>query len=455
MQVRPENRPESRPAQPRLGAVRFVVENLGWMLGSLALAVIVWYAATSAQNPVAEKRLSSRIPVTITKNDNLVIVNTPPDAAFVSIRAPQTVWNVLEPADVSVILDLTKLGPGTYTLPLTATLSGARQGVITDIEPSQVSITLATRLEAMVPIDVTRTTEPPPGLTSNPTLPISTAKVSGPDTLVTQVVKVEAPISLQDHRARFTQTVQLVPVDNNNKEVAGVTVNPTQVTIDMDIEPRADVTELSVSATFSGELPAGYRRKGYTYDPQSVAVRGDRTAIDAMNGVITTDAIDLTGKTENFSEHIKLALPTGVTLVDPTDVTVTVEIEPIQGSREFDNVPVLPQGLDLADYEITIQPDHVNIIVNGPQPALDTMAASDISVIAPLSGLIAGNKYPVTLQASVTKAGINNQDVVIPNARAEVSIIARNPTVTPTTGPTRIPTLKPTVETPATSTAAP
>jgi YbbR domain-containing protein len=99
---------------------------------------------------------------------------------------------------------------------------------------------------------------------------------------------------------------------------------------------------------------------------------------------------------------------------------------------------VQTQGLDPADYTITVQPDRVNVIISGPQNILDTLTASDISVIAPLSGLSAG-KYTVTLQASVTKPGINPKDIVIPNARAEVTIVALNPTVTPTAGPTRTP----------------
>src|SRR5262249_77094 len=143
----------------------------------------------------------------------------------------------------------------------------------------------------------------------------------------------------------------------------------------------------------------------------------------------------------------KLALPVGVTLIDPVEVTVTVNIEPLVGSREFDNVPVQPQGLDPADWTITVQPDHVSVIVNGPATPLEALTDSDISVIAPLGGLSAG-KSTVTLQASITKPGFSSQDVVLPNPKAEVTIVSLHPTATPTAGPTRTPepTLTPTVE---------
>src|SRR5260221_5976232 len=108
-----------------------------------------------------------------------------------------------------------------------------------------------------------------------------------------------------------------------------------------------------------------------------------------MNGIVYTDPNDLTGQTKTFTQTVKLTLPPGVTLTDPVEVTVTVDVEPLVGSREFNDILVQPQGLDPTDYAITLQPDHVNVIVNGPQASLDALSDTDITVIAPLSGLSA------------------------------------------------------------------
>ena len=429
--------------QTRPGPARFLLDNLGWLLGSLAIAVVIWYAAVSAQNPVEQRRFPTRLPIQLLKDDTLLVVNNPPESALVTVRAPRSMWDIMEADDIAVSADLTKLGPGTHTVPLRGVLSANHQGVVTDIQPSEITVELARRFEQLVSIDVIRTAEPPPGLTSNYSLSEKEARIVGPETRVKQVVGAQARISLQDQRTGFSKTVPVIPIDANNKEVLGVTVAPAEVTITIDIQPRPDVTELSVVARLTGELPSGYLRRNYTWEPKTVGVRGDRSTIESMNGLIPTEPIDLTGKTQTFTQGVKLALPPGVTLVEPVDISVTVEIEPILGSREFDNIPVLPQGLDTADFTITIQPDRVNVIVNGPQPVLDTLTASDISVIAPLSGYSAG-KNPVTLQASVARPEIKSSDIVIPNARAEVIIVARNPTTTPTIGPSRTPTPVPT-----------
>src|SRR5258708_4951125 len=420
--------------------LRFFIDNFGWMVASLLLAIIVWYAATSAQNPVEQQRLPNRVPIQMLTDDGVMIVDTVVDTAQVTIRAPHSVFDVLQTEDINVVADLTRLQPGkTYTVPLKASLSNARRGVITDIQPSQITVPLARRIEQLVNVNAVQIADPPPGFTASETPSVPAAKVIGPETSVKRVVAAQARISLLDQRTGFTRVVPLVAVDSDNKEVTDVTLDPTQVTLTVDVQPRPGSTEVSVVPNLSGTLPQGYFRRNYSWDPKSVLVRGDRTTIDNMNGFVSTEPIDLTGKTQTFTQKVKLALPPGVTTTDTVDVTVTVEIDPVLVSREFDGIPVQTQGLDVADYSITVHPDRVNVIVNGPQSVLDALSPTDISVIAPLSGLSAGTST-VVLQASATRPEIRSEDIVIPNARVDVTIVALHPTATPTFCPTRIPT---------------
>ena len=125
-------------------------------------------------------------------------------------------------------------------------------------------------------------------------------------------------------------------------------------------------------------------------------------------------------------------------MTDPVDIVVTVQIDPITGTREFPNVPIQTQGLDKTEFEITMQPDHVNVIVSGPQSALDTLQSTDITVIAPLNGLNAGANT-VVLQASVAHPGLTNTDLNLTDRQIQVTIRALHPT------PTLTPSLTPPV----------
>jgi len=65
------------------------------------------------------------------------------------LRAPALRVDVLEAEDISITADLPARDPGVHYDPLTATLSSARRGVVTDIS-QQLTVELARRLETLV-----------------------------------------------------------------------------------------------------------------------------------------------------------------------------------------------------------------------------------------------------------------------------------------------------------------
>jgi YbbR domain-containing protein len=429
----------NKPTTPR----RFIIENAVWLLGSTLLAVIVWFAAVNQQNPVQQQRFRDTIRVNVLKDDTMLVVN-PPLPVQVVIRAPSTVWTILQDDDITVNADLRGKPAGSYTVALTAALSSARLGAVSEVLPSQITIELAKSSEQVFNVNVSAIQSPPVGFqiaNAKPSVP--TTKVSGSEAQVKRVAAVEARMNLSDQSKPVTRTVDLLAVDAEGNVVPDVTLVPQQVTVTVDIQPRPGVTVLNIAPTFQeSTLPQGYLLSNYSAAPVRVAVRGERTIIEALNGSIPTDPIDLTGKTQSFTQTVKLALPNGVTLTDPVDVVVTVQVEAINVTREFVNIPVQTQGLDPADFAITLQPDHVTVIVKGPQTALDAVQASDLTVIAPLAGL-GGGTYTVTLQASIAHAGLTNANLSIPNVQAQVTIRALHPTSTPTITPTVPPTAIP------------
>ncbi len=421
-----------------------LVENAAWLAVSIALAVVVWFAAVNQQNPVLQQRFRDTIPVHVLKDDTMLVVNPPSDVQVV-VRAPSTVWDLLTPDDITVNADLRGKAAGTYTVTLQAALAPARQGAVSEVLPSQVTIELAKRSEQVFNITVVPTQNPTVGFFVKSAVPATpTVTVSGSEDAVKRVVAVDARVDLAAQNKPLSRTLDLVAVDANNDTVSDVELTPPQVTVAFDIEPRPGVSVVAVAPNLQkSTLPQGYLLRTYSADPSSVAVQGELASIEALNGTVATDPIDLSGKTQSFTQTVKLALPPGVTLTDPIDVTVSVQIDPINGTLEFSDIPVLTQGLDQADFAINLQPDHVSVIVNGPQTVLDTLQASDITVIAPLNGL-GGGTFTVTLQASIAHAGLTSANVSLPDAQVQVTIRALQPTPTLTPSPSPPPTAIPT-----------
>jgi YbbR domain-containing protein len=432
---------------------RFIVENAVWLIGSILLAVIVWFAAENQQNPVQQQRFRDTIPVQVLNDGTMLVVN-PPSPVEVVVRAPLSVWNILQDGDITVTADLRGQGSGAHTVTLAAALSPERLGAVSEVLPSQITIELAQRSEQIFNISIVQTPGPPVGFEINPPPPQLTTKVSGSDAQVKQVAQVVARVNLSSETKPVTRILQLEAVDAEGNAVSGVVLTPSEVTVDLHIQPRPGVTVLSVSPTvLSATLPQGYLYRA-TANPATVAVQGNFSAIEAMKGSVATDDIDLTNHTQTFQQAVKLALPPGVTLTDPVNVVVTIQIDAINMTRQFDNIPVQTQGLDKIDFGITVLPNQVTVVVTGPQAAMETLQASDITVIAPLSGL-AGGTYTVPLTPSVAHAGLtaDNTTLTIPEKQAQVTVVALHPTPTSTITPTPLPT--PTASAAATGSATP
>lgn len=421
---------------------RFIVENAVWLIGSVLLAVIAWFAAESQQNPVQQQLFRDSIPVQVLIDDTMLVVN-PPAPVHVNVRAPLSVWNILQAGDITVTADLRGQGPGIHTVALTAALSPERLGAVSEVVPSQITIELAQRSEQIFNVTIAPSNVPV-GFEINPPPSQLTTKVSGSDAEVRQVAQVVARVNLANDTKPVTRVLSLVAIDAEGSPVQDIFLTPSQVTVDLHIQPRPGVTVLQIAPTvLSATLPQGYIYRATT-DPATVAVQGDFSAIEAMQGSIATDEIDLTNHTQTFTQAVKLALPPNVTLTDPVNVVVTIQIDAISVTRQFSNIPVQTQGLDKNDFGITIQPNQVAVVVTGPQAAMETLQASDITVIAPLSGLAAGT-YSVLLQPSVAHPGLTaeNTKLTVQEQQVQVTVIALHPTSTPTITPTPPPTLIP------------
>lgn len=106
------------PQTPR----HFIADNFGWLIGSVVLAVVVWFAAQNQQNPVEQQQFASSIPVQVLKDSTMLVVDQPQPVRVV-LRAPHTVWEALDANDISVSADLRGKTAGVYTVPLSAVLS--------------------------------------------------------------------------------------------------------------------------------------------------------------------------------------------------------------------------------------------------------------------------------------------------------------------------------------------
>lgn len=386
--------------------IKFTLSNLGWMLASLFLALSIWVAANMADNPVVQDEISG-VSVRILLPEGYVITARPEATTVTAIvRAPRRDWDLLLPGDLLVTANLQNLrAPGEYRVKLEADVAEPLHGRVVALRPSTWTISIDTKVEARLAVEVLVTETPPLGYTygRDITCDATEVVVSGSSQRVRAVDRVEARLDLSEALNPVRRTVNLIPVQADGSRAREIELVPATVVCDVDVRIREGVTPVEVLPDRGGTAPPrGYTFQGYTdISPQRVGVTGDAEAIDAMNSVIRTMPIDLSDKTQTFTTEVALALPAGVELVEGSQlVRVTVLITPVIDSREFVGVPVAVVGLDTALYDVEGLADTVTVNVSGPMAQLETLNLGNIRIVADLTGLLPGN-HQVTPQASL------------------------------------------------------
>ncbi|MGQ9908671.1 MAG: CdaR family protein [Candidatus Flexifilum sp.] len=417
------------PASPRLR--RSLIENALWFAGLLVVAFFIWLTATAETDPIEQWRLAERIPIRIQPDAGLVIINadTLTTYATVRLRGQRSVRELLAADDITVTADLRGLGPGTHTVPLTASVAPNRRVTVAGISPSQITVVLDLQASQFVPVSIVIAT--PPALVFSagaPEFDIPQVLVSGPAGLVAQVTEARAALDLAEQRETFSGDVRLSPVTADGRTVAGVTLEPASLRVRVPINRNSEVREVRVQPNPVGQLPEGYVLTSFDYDPRIVYVGGPADALERLPGTLLTTPIDLSGKTASFEEQVTVQLPDeSLVVITGATITVRVGVDTQIITRQFDRVPIAVLGAR-EGYTYTLDPTEVSVLVTAPAPMLSNLSADAVRVFVDVSGLEGGSSTPVaplaTLDGESLLVDADPGNVAVLPALVNVSVTA-------------------------------
>lgn len=417
-----------------------LVNNVTWFAVSFGLAFLVWLVATTEANPVRE-RVFTAIPINLHQDSEMILANadTLRRTVNVTVRAQQSVLEVLTREDITVNANLTNLPAGTHTVRLETTVA---RPAAADTSPVQITVELVERQARQKTVIPRIVSEPPAGFQrGEPVVSETQILVSGSLAQVDQVDHLEARLDLSDRRDSVDDEIELVAVNSLGEIVTGVEIaQPVRVFV--EITPIAGVVEFPVNPIIDYDtLPDGYVARPVDYEPKFVSVSGSSEALARLPDTLITATIDLTNRTESFIASVPVLLATEDAFVlDNQRIAVEIEIKPRMTQRQFDDIPVTLTGL-AAGLEARAVPSRVSVQISGPQPALDLLTSANITVIVNLQALTPGT-YDVRPVATLTINGINPDEIqVLPST---IGVIVTQAQVTPTPSPTASPQLTPT-----------
>jgi len=397
--------------------------DLGWKILALVLAVVMWAGLISQDSSLVREKTFVDVPVSITGAETLqrygYIVTSDLDKDPITVRmkvdVPQLEYNAVTSSNYNPRIELNRIrSAGKQTVNI-ATTSTSSFGAVTEIVPSTVELTVeeyVTRYR--IPLTIAQTGELPEGyFLDNVRLDPTMVAVSGPKSLVNKVNRAAVTLDkslLPAQEGASAMALPLKLMDSKGREIASSQVSVTSesvlldsIVVSYEMYPTQQITLSGIGMT-QGEPAEGYEVKKVTVSPNTIRLAAPEETLQALDleTLFLDQAVKLEGKTESFTQSVKVRKPSGAADLSPESVTVAVEIGPVITEREFTNLKVsltdVPEG-----FKAQADGQRATVKVNGPLLWLNKIKNSQITLWADLSDLEAG-EHQVPIQCEIADA---------------------------------------------------
>ncbi|MBQ8535850.1 MAG: hypothetical protein IJ461_00380 [Clostridia bacterium] len=435
---------ESKLAVLLKGMEKLLRRNMGWKITALLLAIVMWAGLISQDSSLTREKIFVDVPVSITGAESLqrngYIVTSDLTENPISVRmkadVPQLEYNMVTATTYNPRIELSRIRTAGKQTVKIATTSTSTFGTVTELIPSEVEIEVEEYITRYrIPVSVVQSGEVPEGfylddLSIDPSL----VAVSGPKTLVNQVRRAVVNLDLNALPAQEGSSALALPLVLQDAKGNAITSGQVQVTsesvlldsvvVSYDLYPTQMITLSGIGMT-KGEPAAGYEVKKVTVTPNTIQAAASAEDLQILNldALFLDQAVSLEGRTESFTEAVRVRKPSGVINLTPDSVTVAVEIGPVIGEKTFKNLKVdlinVPEGL-----KAQAENQRASLILSGPVLWMEKVRSSNLSLWADLSDLQAGS-HEVQIQCAIEEAeGVSYVFKVEPGA-LEVNLTAK------------------------------
>ncbi len=420
-------------------AAAFVVHNWPLKLAAIVVATMLYFGVASGDSSTYPGPIRIT-PVNQPAGTVITNANELKDVEQVRYLAPAGA-GPLTAQDFRATVDLSDVKPDGVPVNVRVDLEAIDPRVtILEVRPRTIQIVLDQLITKTVEVKVDRGT-PPPGLDIGETvIDPPQVTVTGAAGLVNRVEAVRASTPIDASGLDIDREVQPVPIDASGEIVTGVEIEPRTVHVTIPIYTNKDSRTLPVNPIITGTPAAGFRIAAIETTPLTVSVEGDQDQLVALIRA-DTEPVPVFGATSDVSVDVALALPTGVTPLAVTTISVTVRIEPVTETRTF------AAGLRLdgeqPGLEYDVAQGRVLLTLYGSIVYLDRLGVAPIVVGLNVATLAPGtHEVPVvpSLPSGVTVADISPQTVTVtittPATPAPPTATpSPTPSVTPSAGP--------------------
>ncbi len=397
--------------------LKSLTNNLGFKILAVIFAFALWLVVYNIEDPTKTKTFSTNVTVenadAVTELNKCYEVVDGSNFVSFSVTAKRSVLDNMEDSDFTAVADMSKLVIGedgkSAVVPIDISTSNKYSSSVKfngstkfmnvnleDLQSKQFVVsagTVGTVAEGYALGNVT---------ISNPNV----LKVSGPESIVSQIASVVATIDVDGMSMNITDNVVPVLYDSDGNEIdtTKLTLSNTTVTISAEILGTKTVDLVFSTSGTPGE---GATVEGVTSDPASITIKGTASALNSVSSIeVPASVIDVSNAVDDISTTVDITeyLPDGVSLVDSKQASVKVSVSiRAESTRELeisaDNITLSGLG---SDYTAKLDSQTVEVAVTGEMKAVQGIEAAQITGKADLTGLTEGT-HTVAVELSIDK----------------------------------------------------
>ena len=393
--------------------LKTLTENWEFKILSVFFAFIMWLAVYNGNDPVATRQFTITVQIEnedVLENNNLYyqVLNSSNEVSFY-ISAKRSVLDKLDDESFVAVADMKNLVKDS---------SGKKGKVKIAITPRQsiyknsfnipkdkyLEVSLeqskekALNVELMIKDDV----QDGYAIGDYGIIGDNVVNVYGPASIVESIGKAKAIIDVSDLTTNSTKDVNIQLFDKEDEKITDISnlkISINTVKVMVEVLPAKAVKV--VFHTFG--KPAGQNEiESVTPDDLTVKIKGDASILNGIDAIeVPAEVLDVTNAKKSFTKEVIITeyLPQGVSLVDPGEANVTVEVKiKVFGTKTYS---INTSGLTvegLSDgYELVFRKPSIDIKLSGTKKDLDALKASSISGTIDVSGLDEGKHSVVVV----------------------------------------------------------
>ena len=354
------------------------LKNIDIKLLSLFLAIILWLYIAGGENPIVE----NFIDISLTQNnlsEDLVIKEFPVNVS-IGIKGPKNIINNISSHHINGIVDFSEISKeGLYKLKVEVAVPKGTQ--ITRIIPSEIKVEVEKVLTKEVEVGYSLIGIPEKGfsLADEPQFNPSKVKIISAQSVLEGVKQTICAIDISGIKEDLNRKIKVKAVDINGNEVRGVKIEPDIVEVSISLARGYPEKQLPVKPRIIGKPAPGYYISEILSNPDEIKIFGNYSKISNLE-FLETIPIDVNGITKTLSVKVPPALEEGLNIGEGETmlIEVTIQVKEAIIQKILKDISVVPQ--DLSPFvSCEIQPEVVNITVEGKNILIDKLKAEDIT----------------------------------------------------------------------------